>query len=556
MVIRKYCEDEGFELLDKHLYQDVMSGARDDRPQLQELLAAARRREFQHVVVNDLTRFGRSAQDLLAHTKILRKCRIQFHSKKNKVDTSTPEGKFFFTVLAAMAEFELELIKVRMAEVKLTKLRQRKIILGLVGYGYRWNDETQGLEIIEKEKENYLRLVREYLDLEKSSLDDVALAMKNEGILTRFGHNWTSGTIRNTFRNTIHKGITTIKLTEEITDENGNKTRRIVEEVPFTCDPIITPERWDKLQAKLESGRKERGGRPVTGCDRFILRDLLQCGICGAKLVPKYYTSKLKNGGLLESLYYACQYRHLSKKRLETYGKERCLLPHIPARNLDTLISSLILFHLANDVNEGEDIDESPSKYYSALVSDQVFEDKATEYDKNLVNQKEQLDRKKRGLRNLKQSREEPNFKDFANFNKEVAEYLEEIDKIDRRIAELTKLRKENETLRVQQEELREFLKSKQIMEIHEKLLELSNEEMYRLLKGLLDGKVIITPPSPDAPMSSKIGLDLKKWVSFKMRPNIAILLDVLGIEVPGDDDPDDPNGNGNNSSRYGNISG
>ena len=486
-VIRKYCASEGFELLDEHRYKDVMTGARSDRPQLQALLAAARRREFKHVIVNDLTRFGRSAQDLLAHTTILKKHGIQFHSIKNKVDTSTPEGKFFFTVLAAMAEFELELIKVRMSEVKLAKLRQKKIILGLVGYGYRWDDQTQKIEIEEKEKDIYLRLVREYLDLEKS-LDDVALTMRKEGIPTRFGHHWTSGAIRNTFINSIHKGFTTIKLTEEVSDENGNKTRKVVEEVPFTCEPIISPDRWDELQARLKRGRRERGGRPTTGADRFVLRDLLECGICGAKLVPKYYNSG-KNKET-PHLYYACFNRVLSQKRLATYGREeRCPLPHIPAHNLDSHISSQILYYLANDINEVEDNGETHSKYYSALVNDQVFEDKAAEYERNPAIQKEQLARKERGLKRLRQSKDEPNFVDFANYNKEVAEYLEGIEKIKHRVAELTRLLKENERMCAQQEELRKFLKSKQMMEIHKKLLDLSNEEMHRLLKGLLDGK-------------------------------------------------------------------
>jgi hypothetical protein len=264
----------------------------------------------------------------------------------------------------------------------------------------------------------------------------------------------------------------------------------------------------------LKNGRKERGGRLVTGADRFVLRDLLECGICGAKLVPKYYNSGNNKGK--PQLYYACHYRHLSKKRLDTYGKERRPFPHIPVLNLDSHIFSEILHQLAVDLNEGEDIDEAPSRYYSALVSDQVFEDRAVEYSAN-----------------LERSIEEPNFKDFANYNKEVADYLEAIDTINHRIAELKKLLKGNEEFRTQQEELREFLKSKEIMEIHEKLLGLSNEEMHRLLKGLLHGKVIVTPPSPDAPMNSKMGFALKDWFNFKIRPNIAILMDVLGIEGP-----------------------
>ena len=91
--IKSYCASEDFELSEPP-FGDVTSGANDDRPGLKALIEAGRRREFSQVVVNDITRFGRSARDLLNNIHELEKFGITFHSKKEKLDTSNQWGKF------------------------------------------------------------------------------------------------------------------------------------------------------------------------------------------------------------------------------------------------------------------------------------------------------------------------------------------------------------------------------------------------------------------------------------------------------------------------------
>ena len=83
-----------------------MSGARDRRPALDELLRAARRRQFDVLVVWHLDRLGRSLTHLVLLLEELQALGIAFVSIAEGIDATTPSGKLQMHILAAIAEFE------------------------------------------------------------------------------------------------------------------------------------------------------------------------------------------------------------------------------------------------------------------------------------------------------------------------------------------------------------------------------------------------------------------------------------------------------------------
>ena len=95
------------------VYQDRMSGAREDRPELQALLADARRGAFRVVLVWRFDRFARSVKQLVLALEEFRSLGIDFISHQEALDTSTPMGKAMFTIIAAMAELERSVIRER-----------------------------------------------------------------------------------------------------------------------------------------------------------------------------------------------------------------------------------------------------------------------------------------------------------------------------------------------------------------------------------------------------------------------------------------------------------
>ena len=96
------------------VYIDRMSGKNTNRPELQKMMEYVRRGDT--VVVESISRFARNTRDLLELVEKLTAKGVEFISKKEAIDTTTPTGKFMLTVFGAVAELEREYILQRQRE--------------------------------------------------------------------------------------------------------------------------------------------------------------------------------------------------------------------------------------------------------------------------------------------------------------------------------------------------------------------------------------------------------------------------------------------------------
>src|ERR1700677_300357 len=110
--LRDYCARRGWTIEDE--YVDVgVSGAKESRPELNRLMADAKRRKLDLILVWKLDRFGRSLRHLVNALAELESIGVAFVSLTDNLDLSTPSGRLMFQVIAAMGEFERELIRER-----------------------------------------------------------------------------------------------------------------------------------------------------------------------------------------------------------------------------------------------------------------------------------------------------------------------------------------------------------------------------------------------------------------------------------------------------------
>ena len=96
------------------VYIDRMSGKSTIRPELQKMMEYVRRGDT--VIVESISRFARNTRDLLDLVEKLTAKGVEFVSKKEAIDTTTPTGKFMLTVFGAVAELEREYILQRQQE--------------------------------------------------------------------------------------------------------------------------------------------------------------------------------------------------------------------------------------------------------------------------------------------------------------------------------------------------------------------------------------------------------------------------------------------------------
>jgi DNA invertase Pin-like site-specific DNA recombinase len=97
------------------IYREKVSGVRADRPQLAKLMASLQAGDV--VAVTKLDRLGRSTRELLDLIDRIGKAGASFRSLGDPLwDTGSPQGRLLSTLLAAIAEFERELIRERTGE--------------------------------------------------------------------------------------------------------------------------------------------------------------------------------------------------------------------------------------------------------------------------------------------------------------------------------------------------------------------------------------------------------------------------------------------------------
>ena len=125
--LEQFVQARGWSLADSYIDVGV-SGSKDSRPQLNRLMADAKRRRFDVVLVWKLDRFGRSLRHLVNALAEFESLGIAFVSLSDNLDLSTASGRLMFNIIGAMAEFERELIRERVrAGMKNAKAKGRHI---------------------------------------------------------------------------------------------------------------------------------------------------------------------------------------------------------------------------------------------------------------------------------------------------------------------------------------------------------------------------------------------------------------------------------------------
>jgi DNA invertase Pin-like site-specific DNA recombinase len=110
--LKKYCEINNLDIF--RIYKDEgISGSKTSRPQLDLMLQDMRNKSFDVIVVWKFDRLGRSTAHLLQVLEEMKNKGVRLIATSQNIDTETPMGKFFFTILSGFAEMEREMIRER-----------------------------------------------------------------------------------------------------------------------------------------------------------------------------------------------------------------------------------------------------------------------------------------------------------------------------------------------------------------------------------------------------------------------------------------------------------
>ncbi len=247
-------------------YEDAgVSGASPRRPALDALLADLREGRIDLVVATDPDRISRRLVDQLLLTE-----EISRHAELRFVQfdwQDTPDGRLFYALRGAIAEFERERIRQRTHLGRIATARQGRIATPPhQAYGYVYSRREHSLRVDPAEAgivhEVYLRYAMGLEGPERIAKDLAA-----RGVPTRLGKRWHAETVRRMLRNPIYSG-----------------RLRQLGGVTVAVPAILTPELWRAAQDRAERLRRVPPGHPAPSRPRPLLTGLAFCGLCGAAL--------------------------------------------------------------------------------------------------------------------------------------------------------------------------------------------------------------------------------------------------------------------------------
>jgi site-specific DNA recombinase len=349
-LLKQHIQHHGWSLLPEHEYiDDGISGARLDRPALDHLRDAARRGEFDAVVILSPDRLARN----YAHQWLLIEEFEKLHTPliflQNPFGDS-PQGKLLTQMQGMIAEYERAQIAERTRRGRLEKARHGEFMpWAYTCYGYRYLPKRHGCApqvMIDPVEATVVRDIYRALVEEQLSCRQITKRLNAAKTPTPTGQNavWQHATVRNILANRIYTGQARYTYRQPVLPQSrqkeehrlrslktGRSYRAESEWVWSDAPAIISVELFDKAQLQLQrnaaSARKMY--RPTSR--RYLLRTLVQCGECGLRMVCIRQRSGSKK---YEYLYYACKgYSPLSVGRTT-----KCHAKLVRADRLDTLV--------------------------------------------------------------------------------------------------------------------------------------------------------------------------------------------------------------------------
>ena len=170
---------------------DSESGKTLEREGMQRLVSVCQQGQVRHLIVYKLDRLTRRTRDLLELVEdVFLANSVCFHSVTENIDTTGPLGKFFLTLMGALAQMERELIVERIKDA-LKEKKRRGEPLGSPALGFKAEDK----ERIEDPEELVIAKYVKTLRRKRLSMGEIANRLNEEEIPTKRGGKWHSSTV-------------------------------------------------------------------------------------------------------------------------------------------------------------------------------------------------------------------------------------------------------------------------------------------------------------------------------------------------------------------------
>jgi site-specific DNA recombinase len=256
---RMYAEMKGWEVREVYHLEAVSGKSVLEHPEAKRMLDDVHRGQITGLIFSQLFRLGRNTRELLEISDFFAKHQADLISLAESIDTSTPIGRMYYTLTAAMGQCDREMTAARVAASIPIRAKLGKPLGGVGPFGYHWVEK----KLLPHPEEAPVRRLIYDLFIEHRRLKTVARLMNDAGYRTRRGTKFTDTTIRRLLQDPTSKGRRRANYTQS-TGDKKHWVPKPEEDWIWTDVPEIVDEAtWETANQILAERKRAPATRPT-----------------------------------------------------------------------------------------------------------------------------------------------------------------------------------------------------------------------------------------------------------------------------------------------------